>query len=106
MRRRWWRHSPSDSTPQDNHEELMEIVELQNLLKDAEVERVTEVGWLAILVRDVSNVLVDLSMPPISGISWGPFMIDDILEAVCIILESMREAYALVFCFSHFISRM
>jgi hypothetical protein len=32
------------------------------------VEHVDEAGWLAILARDISMVLVDLGMPPISGI--------------------------------------
>jgi hypothetical protein len=54
--------------PQDNCEELMEIVELRRPLKEAEVECVIEVGRLVILVRDVSKVLVDLGMPHISGI--------------------------------------
>jgi hypothetical protein len=49
--------------PPDDHEELMEFVELQRLLQDAEANHVTEVGRLAILVRDVSKVLVDLGMP-------------------------------------------
>jgi hypothetical protein len=46
----------------------MELVELLRPLQDTEVERITEVGWLAILVRDISKVLIDLSMPPIPGI--------------------------------------
>jgi hypothetical protein len=47
---------------------MMVVVKLQKLLKVVEVERVTEAGRLAILARDVSKVLVDLGMPPISGI--------------------------------------
>jgi hypothetical protein len=54
--------------PRDYHEELMEVVELQKLLKDAEVGCVAEVGRLAILARDVSKVLVDLGMPPVPGV--------------------------------------
>jgi hypothetical protein len=58
------------------------------------VERITEVGRLAILVRDVSKVLVDLGMPPIPGITQDPRTTDDVLEAVGTILECMQEAYA------------
>jgi hypothetical protein len=54
--------------PQDNREELVEVVELWRLLHDAEVDRVIEVRRLAILVRDVSKVQMDLGMPPILGI--------------------------------------
>jgi hypothetical protein len=79
---------------QDNHEELMEFIELQKLLKDAEIERVIEVGRLAILVRDVCKVLVDLDMPPIPEIPQDPCMDGDVLEMVSIILEHLREAYA------------
>jgi hypothetical protein len=80
--------------PQDNHEELMEFIELQKLLKDAEIERVIEVGRLAILVRDVCKVLVDLGMPPIPEIPQDPRMDGDVLEMVSIILERLWEAYA------------
>jgi hypothetical protein len=58
--------------PRDNCKELMEFIEQQRLLQDAEVDCVAEDGWLAILMRDVSKVLVDLGMPPISGIPWDP----------------------------------
>jgi hypothetical protein len=51
----------------DDHEELMEFIELQRLLRDAEVDRVAEARRLAVLVRDVSKVLVDLGMPPSQG---------------------------------------
>jgi hypothetical protein len=54
--------------PWDNREELTELVELRRRLEEAEVERITEAGQLAILVGDISKVLVDLGMPPISGI--------------------------------------
>jgi hypothetical protein len=47
----------------------MEIVGLRRCLKEDKVERVTEVGRLVILVRDVSKALVDHGMPPVSGIS-------------------------------------
>jgi hypothetical protein len=68
--------------PQDNCEELMEFVELWRHLKEAEVECIAEAGWLAILVRDVSKVLVDLGMPPILRNPWDPHMIDNILGVV------------------------
>jgi hypothetical protein len=71
----------------------MEFIELWKLLQDAEVERVTEVGWLAILMRDVPKVLLDLGMPPIPVIPQDPCMAGDILEAEGVILESLREAY-------------
>jgi hypothetical protein len=79
--------------PQDNCEELMEIVELRRPLKEAEVECVIEAGRLVILVRDVSKVLVDLGMPHISGIPPGPRVADDVLEVAGTILEHLWEAY-------------
>jgi hypothetical protein len=75
--------------PYDNHEELMEFVKLQKLLKDAEVGCVIEVGWLATLARDVTKVLVDLGMTPIPGIPQDPCMTCDVLEAVGVILEHL-----------------
>jgi hypothetical protein len=80
--------------PWDKCEELMEFIELRRLLQDAEVDRVIEAGWLAILARDVSKVLVDLGMPPIPGIPRDPRMTDNVLEAMDVILERMWEAYA------------
>jgi hypothetical protein len=93
MRRHWWRRSPSASTPRYNREELTELVELWWCLEEAEVERVAEAGRLAILVTDVSKVLVDLGMPLIPGNPWDPHVADDILEAAGTILECPREAY-------------
>jgi hypothetical protein len=55
--------------PWDNHEELIEFIELWRLLHDAKVDCVTEDGRLMMLVRDVFKVLVDLAMPPILGIT-------------------------------------
>jgi hypothetical protein len=52
----------------DNCEELFEFNELRRLLQDAKVDHITGVGRLAILVRDLSKVLVDLGMPPILGL--------------------------------------
>jgi hypothetical protein len=79
--------------PRDDHEELMELIELWRLLQDAEADRFAEVGRLAILVRDVSKVLVDLGMPPIPGIPWNLCMTGNLLGAVDIILEHLRKAY-------------
>jgi hypothetical protein len=36
---------------------------------------------------------VDLGMPPISRILWDPHIVGDILEAMNVILEWLREAY-------------
>jgi hypothetical protein len=57
----------------------MEFVELQRLLWDVEVDRVVEAGRLATLVRDVSQVMENLSMPPISGIPRDARMASDTL---------------------------
>jgi hypothetical protein len=57
------------------------------------VDRVAEAEHLAILVRDVSKVLVDLGMPLILGIPPNPRMAGDILEMVDAIPERLREAY-------------
>jgi hypothetical protein len=43
----------------------MEFIKLQKILKDVEVERITEVRRLVILARDVFKVLVNLDLPPI-----------------------------------------
>jgi hypothetical protein len=71
----------------------MEIVELWQCLKEDEVEHFTEAEWLAVLLGDISKVLVDLGMPPFLGIPRDSCMIDDVLEVVGTILESLREAY-------------
>jgi hypothetical protein len=57
------------------------------------VERVAKAGRLAILVGDISKVLVDLGMSPISGIPWDLRMADDILEEAGTNLECVWEAY-------------
>jgi hypothetical protein len=57
------------------------------------VEHVDEAGWLAILARDISLVLVDLGMPPISGIPQDLHTTGDVLEVVGVILEHLWEAY-------------
>jgi hypothetical protein len=44
-------------------------------------------------VRDFSKVLVDLGMPPIPGIPRDARTAGDLLEAVDIILEHLRDAY-------------
>jgi hypothetical protein len=80
--------------PQDNHKEWMEFVELRRLLQDADVDHVTKAGRLAILVRDVSKVLVDLGVPTIPKIPQDPHTAGDVLETVDVILESLQEAYA------------
>jgi hypothetical protein len=51
-----------------------------------------------ILVRtnewwEVSQVLENLSLPPIPGIPWNLRTTDDILGAVDVILERIKEAY-------------
>jgi hypothetical protein len=71
----------------------MEVIELRRLLKDIEVEHVAEAERLAILVRDVSKVLVDLGMAPVPWILQDLLMANDILEAMGVILECLQEAY-------------
>jgi hypothetical protein len=56
--------------------------------------RITEVGKLVVLVRDISKALVDFGMPPIPGIPQDPGRANDILEAVGTILDYLWEAYA------------
>jgi hypothetical protein len=68
----------------------MEFVEVGRLLQDANVDRITEAGRLAILARDVFKLLVDLGMPPILGIPQDPCTAINILEAVDVILECLR----------------
>jgi hypothetical protein len=50
----------------------MELIEQWRCLEEDEVERVTEDGQLAILVGDISRVLMDHGMPPILGIPRHP----------------------------------
>jgi hypothetical protein len=61
-------HKAEGLNPRDDREKLMEFAELWRLLQDVEADHITEAGRLAILVREVSKVLVDLGMPPIPGI--------------------------------------
>jgi hypothetical protein len=79
--------------PRDNHDELMEFVELQRHLQDAKADRVIDAEWLAILLRDVSKVLEDLGTPPIQGIPKDLLTAGDVLEALDVILELLQEAY-------------
>jgi hypothetical protein len=44
---------------------MTELIKLQKSLDEAEVARIAEARELAILVGDISRVLVDLGMPPI-----------------------------------------
>jgi hypothetical protein len=53
--------------PWDNHEELMDFAELRRILQDAEVDHVTEVGRLAVLVRDISRFWWTLACLPSRG---------------------------------------
>jgi hypothetical protein len=78
--------------PQDNHNELMELVELRGLLQDAEVECVIEASRLATLVRDVSKVLEDLGMSRIPGIPRDLCTAGDVLGVVDVILERVKAA--------------
>jgi hypothetical protein len=54
---------PHRVNPRDNHDELMEFIELQRLLRDVEVDCVIEASRLAALVGDASQVLENLGMP-------------------------------------------
>jgi hypothetical protein len=74
----------------------MEFSKLRRLLQDVEVDRVIEAGRLAILLMDMSKVLVDLSMPPIPGIPRDPRTVGDLLGAIDFMLEHLRETYATV----------
>jgi hypothetical protein len=51
--------------------------------------------WLALVKVGscLSMVLVDLGMPPISGIPQDLHTTGDVLEVVGVILEHLREAY-------------
>jgi hypothetical protein len=53
-----------------------------------------KVRRLAILVGDLSKVLVDLGMPPISWIQWDPRAADVVLDVAGTILEGLQKAYA------------
>jgi hypothetical protein len=84
----------------------MELVELQWRFKEAEVEHVGEVSQLAVLVRDVSNVLVDLGMPPFPRIPGDPCATGDILEAVgtisvATVPETRCRMFPITASFSH-----
>jgi hypothetical protein len=79
--------------PRDNHDELMEFLVLCRLLWDAEVGYVIEVGRLVTLARGVSKVLEDLHMPLVPGIPQDPRVAGDVLGAVDVILEHVKESY-------------
>jgi hypothetical protein len=80
--------------PQDDHDELMEFVELRRHLRDVEADRAAKIGRLAILLSDVSKVLVDLGVPSILGIPRDLHTAGDLLGAVDINLEHLRDDYA------------
>jgi hypothetical protein len=83
-----WGHNPWD-----NHDELMEFIELCRLLQDAKVGCVIKASRLVALVKHVSKVLEDLGMRPIPGIPQDLCTASDVLEVVDIILEHPKEAY-------------
>jgi hypothetical protein len=85
---------PQGLNPWDNHEELMDPVELWSHHKEAGVECVAEAGRLAILVWFISKVMGDLRIPPILGIPKPSCMVGNILETVGTVLECLWEAYA------------
>jgi hypothetical protein len=72
----------------------MEFVELWRHLQDVEADRAAKIGRLAILLSDVSKVLVDLGMPSILGIPRDLHTAGDLLGAVDINLEHLRDDYA------------
>jgi hypothetical protein len=76
--------------PWDNRDELMELIELSGLPWDVEVDCVVEVGRLVTLVRDVSKVLEDLGMSPITGIPRDPRTAGDIKGVVDVILDHVK----------------
>jgi hypothetical protein len=47
-----------------------------------------------ILLADITKVLVDLGMPPITGIPQDPGRANDVLEPAGTVLERLWEAYA------------
>jgi hypothetical protein len=71
----------------------MEFIKLRRLLQDVMADRVTKVGQLATLVREVSQVLENLGLPPILEIPWDLGTADDILGVVDVILVHVKEAY-------------
>jgi hypothetical protein len=71
----------------------IEFIELQWFLQDVEADRITEAGRLAALVRGLSQVLENLGQPPIPGIPRDSCTADDVLGAVVMILEHVKEAY-------------
>jgi hypothetical protein len=80
--------------PRDNHDELMEFIELRRLLQDVKADRIVEAMHLSTMVRDVSKVLKDHGRPPIPGSPQDPRMADDVLEVSDVILGHLQEAYA------------
>jgi hypothetical protein len=53
---------------EENWEELMDLIELRRCLDEGEEARIVEAGQVAVLLGDISKVLVDLGMPPIPRI--------------------------------------
>jgi hypothetical protein len=66
---------------------------LQRLLHDVKVDRVIEASRLAALVKDVSQVLGNLGLPPIPRIPQDPRTTGDVLGSVDVILERVKEGY-------------
>jgi hypothetical protein len=72
----------------------LEFIELRRILKDVKVECVTEARWLAILVSDVSMLLVYLGMLSVLGIPQDLCMADNVLEVMGVTFECLWDAYA------------
>jgi hypothetical protein len=79
--------------PGDNCDELMEFIELWRFLQDVETDHITEAGRLATFMREVSQVLENLGLPPILRIPQDPCKASDVLRVVDVILECVKEAY-------------
>jgi hypothetical protein len=62
----------------DNHDELMEFIELCKLLHDTKMDRIVKANRLETMVRGVSKVLEDLGMSPIPEIPRDRCMADDV----------------------------
>jgi hypothetical protein len=74
--------------------EFQSMEELHKRLAEVEGERVIEAVKLSQLVREISDALVNLGVIPIWDIPQHPKLAQDVLTAVGLVLERLREEHA------------
>jgi hypothetical protein len=73
---------------------MLEVLEeLCERIVGVEEESITEAEELGALAMETSKGLVDLGLPPIQRVPWVTRKAHEVLEAVGVFLECLREAH-------------